>query len=238
MTAGESYLIRPSGLESPMGIAFDAGGNLFIADSMGCQVFEVASATGNIEFGTTTTPMTINHPYRVATTTYNIYGGPSDVAFDASGNMYIADEYNDFIWEVNPTNGSKSAFADTSGSSGYTGDGGQIAGAMLNKPCGLAFDSSGNLYIADSGNNAIREVGASYQAPGLPLSVVPASFMFVQQNEIGTPIRVSITYKQFILVASRHSSQVIGGRMEGSRRASIVSPVLVTNVIIKVIMCK
>ena len=163
-----------------MGIAFDTGGNLFIADSQGWQVLEVASATGNIEFGTAATPMTINHTYRIATTTYNEYGGPSDVA----------------------------------------------------------FDTGGNLYIADSGNNAIREVGASYQAPGLPLSVVPASFMFVQQNEIGTPIRVSITYKQFILVASRHSSQVIGGRMEGSRRASIVSPVLVTNVIIKVIMCK
>jgi len=81
---------------------------------------------------------------------------PKGVTFDSSGNLYIADYYNHRIRKVN-TNGVITTVAGT-GSSGYRGDGGAATEAQLNSPKGVAFDSSGNLYIVDRGNYLIRKV--------------------------------------------------------------------------------
>jgi uncharacterized protein (TIGR03437 family) len=79
---------------------------------------------------------------------------------DSSGNIYISDTGNNLVRKVS-TNGIITTFAGTPGTTGYGGDGGGATGAFLSKPAGLAFDSTGNLYIADSGNNVIRKVAAS-----------------------------------------------------------------------------
>jgi hypothetical protein len=78
-----------------------------------------------------------------------VYG----LAVDSAGNLYIA---HDNILKVTPE-GAISTVAGN-GSSGYGGDGGPATSAQLNGPWGVAFDSVGNLYIADSGNNRIRRV--------------------------------------------------------------------------------
>ena len=81
---------------------------------------------------------------------------PGCVALDRAGNLYIADWYNNAVRLVNP-NGVIRTVAGI-GSLGYSGDGGPAVGAQLAYPCGLAVDAAGDLFIADSGNNAIREV--------------------------------------------------------------------------------
>jgi uncharacterized protein (TIGR03437 family) len=81
------------------------------------------------------------------------------MAFDSSGNLYIADSANQVIRKI--SNGTISTVAGTGGSGGYSGDGKAATSAQLLDPAGVALDSAGNLYIADTGNHVIRMVSTS-----------------------------------------------------------------------------
>jgi sugar lactone lactonase YvrE len=85
-------------------------------------------------------------------------GGPTGVAVDASGNIYIADSGNHRVRQVNSA-GTISILAGT-GYAGFCGDGGAAASACLRAPYGVAVDGLSNVYIADSGNTRIRKVDA------------------------------------------------------------------------------
>jgi len=91
--------------------------------------------------------------------------GPRGVAADSFGNVYIADTGNCIIRKIDTT-GTISTFAGTPPVNnytecGYSGDGGLATSAYLNSPYGIAVDSSGNVYIADTNNYRIREVTVS-----------------------------------------------------------------------------
>ncbi|MFH1352591.1 MAG: LamG-like jellyroll fold domain-containing protein [bacterium] len=84
---------------------------------------------------------------------------PCGVTADDSGNVYIADRNNHRVRKVN-TSGTITTIAGN-GSAGYSGDGGTATSAQLYFPFGVAVDSSGNVYIADYGNNRIRKINTS-----------------------------------------------------------------------------
>jgi len=88
------------------------------------------------------------------------FGVPQNVAIDKAGNIYVSDEYDNVIWMISATTDTASIFAGN-GTSGYSGDGGAATSATLHSPGGIAFDSAGNLYIADTNNNVIRKVTSS-----------------------------------------------------------------------------
>jgi sugar lactone lactonase YvrE len=90
------------------------------------------------------------------TPTTAIFSGPSGIAYDATGNLYIADSLNHVIRKVTPA-GVVSIVAGT-GVEGFSGDGSAATSAQLDTPKGVAVDTNGNLYIADSRNNRIRKV--------------------------------------------------------------------------------
>ena len=81
---------------------------------------------------------------------------PTAVAVDASGNAYVSDTYFNQVFRITP-GGAISVYAGN-GQPGFSGDGGPSTAAQLSIPRGLAVDSSGDLYIADSGNARVRKV--------------------------------------------------------------------------------
>jgi hypothetical protein len=84
---------------------------------------------------------------------------PEQIAFDPSGNLYIADRFNNLIRMVN-SQGTITTFAGNYGNGfgGYAGDGGPANQATLSSPQGVTADSQGNVYIADTNNNVVRKV--------------------------------------------------------------------------------
>ena len=83
--------------------------------------------------------------------------GAQNVASDASGNLYIADTANNRVLFYSVTTGATTTFAGT-GTAGYTGDGSAASAATLKGPTAVAIDTTGSVYIADTGNNVIRKV--------------------------------------------------------------------------------
>ena len=81
---------------------------------------------------------------------------PSGIALDLSGNLYIADFGNNQIRKVTPAGAVTTAFGSLSRSAGSANGNGNSA--LFNQPNAIAADSSGNLYVADSGNNSIRKI--------------------------------------------------------------------------------
>lgn len=147
-------------LRSPGGVAIDSQGRLYISDGGNNRVRMVSN--GNI----TTVAGTVSPGYTgdggPATSAY--LDSPGGVAIDSSGNLYIADTLNALVRKV--SSGTISTVAgsitDTNNPNttgpGYGGDGGPATSAQLLAPSGVAVDSYGNLFIADQGNNVIREV--------------------------------------------------------------------------------
>ena len=151
--AGDSGAASSAEFYLPLGIAFDSSGNMYIADSANQVVRKISGGTITTFAGTGGTPGYMGDG---AAATKAEMLGPAGVAVDSSGNVYIADTENHVIREVT-TDGNISTLAG-SNVGGYAGDGNPAPLAELDFPTGVAVDSSGNVYIADSGNNVIREV--------------------------------------------------------------------------------
>ena len=164
--SGDGGPATSAALNIPVGVFVDGSGNIFIADSFNNRIRKVAAATGTIQ------TFAGNGAY-----SFSGDGGPATnaelylpfgLSVDSSGNIFIADAFNNRIREVMAATGTVQTVAGVSGfgSPGYVpgdfgGDGGLATGAQLNEPAGVFVDSSRNVFIADSCNNRIREVAAA-----------------------------------------------------------------------------
>ena len=142
-------------LDSPRGVAVDAAGDLFIADTGNNVIREVVKATGDII--TVAGNGTAGYSGDGGPATAAELNGPNGVAVDSAGDLFIADANNNVIREVVKATGDIITVAGN-GTAGYSGDGGPATAAELNDPIGVAVDSAGDLFIADTDNNVIREV--------------------------------------------------------------------------------
>src|SRR5438067_3708012 len=84
-----------------------------------------------------------------------LLNGPFDVAFDAAGDLYFSDTFNNRIRRVDARSGVIGTVAGN-GEKGYGGDGGPATAAALNQPYGIAVDRAGNIFVADRLNSRVR----------------------------------------------------------------------------------
>ncbi|MCX6043672.1 MAG: tandem-95 repeat protein [Chloroflexi bacterium] len=154
--SGDGALAINAQLDSPHGVALDNGDNLYIADTLN-HVIRTVDSSGNI---TTTVGMGTAGKSGDGDLALNAQlDNPYGVAVDSLDNIYVADAGNQRIRKIDPTDESISTFAGT-GAAGYSGDGGNATSAELNNPRGVAIDSLGNVYIADTSNQVARKVTA------------------------------------------------------------------------------
>ncbi len=148
----------------PIGLALDAAGNLYVADSGNGRVRRINLATGAI---TTVAGGGGLEPPGKATLIRLDF--PQSLAVDATGNLYITEAFR--IWKVTPA-GELTAFAGD-GNSNAQGDGGPATEASLEYAGGLAIDPAGNVYVTELYRGVVRRItpdGAIDRYAGVPLT--------------------------------------------------------------------
>lgn len=141
-------------LGSPMGIAVDRFGSIYISDTANHRVRRVDARTGEIETVVGTGKRGFdNDGGNADMATLN---GPTGLAFDTLGNLYIADTGNQRIRMYTPKGYLYTVAGD--GRRGYNGNGMKPLSSSLNNPTGVAVSPQGELYISDTGNNLVRKI--------------------------------------------------------------------------------
>jgi hypothetical protein len=147
-----------AGIYLPTSIARDGAGNIYIADSLHNMIRKVdTTQTISTVAGNGTSGYAGDNGL-AANATLNT---PSGVALDGAGNLYVADTGNNVVREIVAATGIIKTVAGN-GTQGNSGDRGLAVNANLNQPLGVTVDIAGNLFIADTGNNRIREVDPVY----------------------------------------------------------------------------
>jgi trimeric autotransporter adhesin len=154
--SGDGGPATAASMDQPAGVYSDKAGNIYIADFSNNVVRKVNSSgiistiagNGTQGYSGDGNPATAAQLYH-----------PTHVAVDGSGNVYIADAFNNVIRKVNTSGVITTVAGNTS--TGYTGDGGPATAAQLEDPNGVWADAAGNFYIADAHNNVIRKVNTS-----------------------------------------------------------------------------
>jgi sugar lactone lactonase YvrE len=152
---GDNGPATSASLDYARGVAVDNAGNIYIADNENNRIRKVTAETGII----TTVAGNGTQGYsgdNGPATSASLFQ-PDSMVVDSAGNIYIADSENNRIRMVAAGTGIITTVAGN-GSFTYSGDNGAATSASLFLPSGVAVDSAGNIYIADFGNNRIREV--------------------------------------------------------------------------------
>jgi RHS repeat-associated protein len=165
--AGNGLAPGSAAVGAPGGVLY-SGGNEYIADTQGNRVLEIPGTTGTqwgVSMPVAGVAYTIAGSYTgqvnpwnpvSATGTGALLAAPKGLAMDSSGDLFIADSGGDQVDEMKPS-GAISTIAGT----GTGGDGVPATQSALSDPSGVAVDSAGDVYIADSGDNRVQEVFAS-----------------------------------------------------------------------------
>lgn len=189
-------------------IAFAANGTAYIIDSNNNAVWKVDSTgtlslvAGNGTYGFS------GDGDPAASAVFNF---PQGVAVDASGNVYIADAGNNRIRKIDAATGIINTVAGGGAQSSTCGDGGPAKQAWVSRPSALAFDSSGNIYIADTGDGRIRFVDAS---TGIITTVAGSSTMFPVQDGVPatqqdmSPVAIALDKQNNLYIADDWNGRI------------------------------
>jgi hypothetical protein len=214
--AGDGAAATAASLANPRAVAYDASGNLYLADAANHVVRKISNT------GVITT---------IAGTGIQGYGGdggaatagfldtPTGVAVDSRGDIYIADSHNHRIRKL--SGGTITTIAGV-GTPGFSGDGAAAIGAQLWLPTGVAVDSSDNVYIADTNNQRIREIsgGVIRTIAGDGEEYFAGDGGGASLAALDTPTGVAVDGMGDIYIADRHNQRI---RVVGSNGGIITA---------------
>ena len=218
--SGDGERARTAQLRNPWGVSVDGAGNVFIADTGNNRVRKVDAA------GTITTiagsgnyfgPFGDGGPALSAS-----LSGPSGIAVDPEGNVFIADQGHNRVRKVTPA-GVISTVAGP-GYGGFSGDGGPATTASLSVPLGLAVDRIGNIFIADIQNDRIRMVTTA----GTISTVAGSESGFIGDG--GPAVSAMLSYAQGVAVDSAGNLFIADTRNHRIRRVNAVTGSLTQNI--------
>ncbi len=198
--SGDGGAATSATLNGPIGVALDASQNLYVADVDNERVRLVSGGNISTLAGNGTVGYAGDGGAAASAEMYS----PTRAVVDRSGNVYIADASNDVIRMVAP-GGNISTIAGnvctatetTPCGAGYARNGGAATAAQLNYPLGVVVDSAGNLYMADSNNNVIREVSGG---------TISTGFISVHLND---PVDVAVDSANNLYIADINNNRIV-----------------------------
>jgi sugar lactone lactonase YvrE len=165
------------GLNAPNSIAFDSSGNLWVAD--GHRVLKYAAPFATHEAASLVIGQNTFTNSSIATTSTGL-NTPGGLAFDSSGNLWVSDKLNNRVLEYTTPFSTFEAASLVIGQPNFTSSATtpvtQPTATSLNQPTGLAFDSSGNLWVADWSDGRVLQYGGAVSTPEFPSFAVPIVF--------------------------------------------------------------
>jgi sugar lactone lactonase YvrE len=181
---------------TPSGLAIDAAGNLYVADT-GNNAIRKVTPQGVV----TTLAGGGAAGYRDGAAREAAFNAPIGVAVDTEGALYIADTYNDRIRKIT-TDGQVTTIAGAGSAPGYQD--GAAASARFDTPCGVAVADTGELYIADTGNNAVRKLTPDGQV----MTIQSAAAITDDQSLLSSPMSLALTHDRFLYVTANDRGRV------------------------------
>jgi sugar lactone lactonase YvrE len=196
---------------TPSAIAFDAAGNLIIADTSNNRIRKLSADYQTVS----TIAGSGTQGFKDGTADEAQFDGPVGVAVDRQGNIYVADAYNDRVRKIT-ADGNVSTFASALDAEG-------AVAIKLDTPCGVAVDALGNVFIADTGNDEIRKVTPA----GEVVSLINNDFIkrtggLVDIYKMSTrPIGLTATHDNFVYFTTAAGCRV--GRINADESISLVA---------------
>jgi sugar lactone lactonase YvrE len=201
---GDGSAAASATLASPSAVAYDAAGNLFFADAQNNVIREVSKSG---QMSTIAGTGLEGYSGDTAAATAATLDTPTGVAVDAAGNIYIADSHNHRIRKV--SGGTITTIAGT-GTPGFSGDNGTATAAQLSLPSAVAVDAAGNIYIADTNNQRIRNI------TGTTINTIAGNGeeLFAGDGAAATaavldsPTGVAVDINGNVYIADRHNQRI------------------------------
>ena len=181
-------LTTSASFNTPSGLALDADGNLYVADTGNNRIRKI---TPEGQVSTVAGDGTAG--YRDGPVSQAQFNGPIGIAVDSRGNIYVADAYNDRIRLI-ANDGQVSTVAGK-GTPGYA-DGDRNT-SLFNTPCGIAAANDGSLIVADTGNDRLRKITPDGNVTTLP------------QQELSNPIGLALSHDNFLYVTELDRSRIV-----------------------------
>ena len=224
-SASVRALVGPGVLDTPAGMATDASGNLYVADTGHCRIVVLSSHPGTVD-GLRVGPRRITTLAGGSCRGPRSIGHPSGLAVDAKGDVYIAEATAQRVQVVRrPGPGTRPSVVTVvgTGQAGFSVSGQPATASDLNEPTSVAVDDAGNLFIADTANCLVRVLPAQsttlfgvamtagdlYTVAGTRVCGTMGQGGPLVSAELWNPVAVAVDRSGDLLVADRGDQSVL-----------------------------
>jgi hypothetical protein len=205
---GDGVAATATELNNPQNIIVDGIGNIFIADYLNNRV-RLVDTSGIIS--TIVGNGTLGYSGDGSAATLAQLNNPVCLALDESGNLFIADEFNNVIRKVSPAIGGTISTVAGNHTGGFSGDGSAATLAKINTPTGITVDGAGNLFITDQYNQRIRKVdvaGNIHTVAGNGIAGYTGDGVAATTTELNNPARVAVDGAGNIYIADQYNNRI------------------------------